>query len=123
MLVTPSNGPRIRLRALFLDAEIHPTGPIAFDPCADCKVYCRRVCPENAMDEKAAIFESIEFSDHLPGRDGTYNRILCNERMEKDVAESSKNYFGKQPTIKYCRKCEFVCPAGKKGEKSMTDAI
>jgi len=116
MLITPSNGPRIRLRALLLDAEIHPTGPIAFDPCVHCKVYCRRVCPENAMDEKAAIFKSIEFSDHLPGRDGTYNRELCNERMEKDVTESSKNNCGKQPTIKYCRKCEFVCPAGKKLE-------
>jgi epoxyqueuosine reductase len=66
------------------------------------------------MDEKAAIFKSIEFSDHLPGRDGTYNRELCNERMEKDVSESFKNNYGKQPTIKYCRKCEFVCPAGKK---------
>lgn len=114
MLITPSNGPRIRLRALFLDAEIHPTGPIAFDPCADCKVYCRRVCPENAMDEKAPIFKSIEFSERLPGRDGSYNRELCNVRMEKDVTESSKNNYGKQPTIKYCRKCEFVCPAGKK---------
>jgi epoxyqueuosine reductase len=114
MLITPSNGPRIRLRALFLDAEIHPTGPIAFDPCADCKVYCRRVCPENAMDEKAAIFKSIEFSDRLPGRDGTYNRELCNVRMEKDVAESPKNKDGKLSTIKYCRKCEIVCPAGKK---------
>lgn len=114
MLITPSNGPRIRLRALFIDAEIHPTGPIAFDPCAECKVYCRRVCPENAMDEKAAIFTSIEFSERLPGRDGAYNRELCNVRMEKDVAERSKNNYSKETTIKYCRKCEFVCPAGKK---------
>ncbi|HDR16280.1 MAG TPA: epoxyqueuosine reductase [Desulfobacteraceae bacterium] len=114
MLITPSFGPRIRLRALFLDAELHPTGPIDFDPCADCKVYCRRVCPENAMDEKAAIFKSIEFSDGLPGRDGSYNRDLCNVRMEKDVAESSKNNRGKQPITKYCRKCEFICPVGKK---------
>ena len=114
LLITPSNGPRIRLRALFLDAEIRQTGPIAFDPCADCKVYCRSVCPENAMDEKAAIFKSIEFSDRLPGRDGAYNRELCNVRMEKDVTESPKNSYGTQPAIKYCRKCEFVCPAGKK---------
>ena len=114
MLVTPSNGPRIRLRALFLDTEIHPTGPIDFDPCAECKVYCRRVCPEKAMDEKAEIFNSIEFFDHLPGRDGAYNRELCNVRMEKDITESSKNSHDEQTTIKYCRKCEFVCPAGKK---------
>ena len=116
MVITPSNGPRIRLRALFLDAEIQPTGPIDFDTCADCKVYCRRVCPEHAMDEKAEIFKSMEFSGCLPGRDGTYNRELCNVRMEKDIAESSKNNDGKEPTIKYCRKCEFVCPAGKMKE-------
>ena len=113
MLVTPSYGPRVRLRALFIDAEIPPTGPIAFDPCADCTMYCRRVCPENAMDEKAAIFNSIEFNDHLPGRDGTYDREQCNERMEKDITESSKNDNSEEPTTKYCRKCEFVCPVGK----------
>jgi epoxyqueuosine reductase len=114
MLITPSMGPRIRLRALFLDSKIRPTGPIDFDPCADCKVHCKRVCPENAMDEKALIFTSIEFSKPLPGRDGTYNRELCNIRMKKDVTEGSKNNFGKQPTLKFCRKCEFVCSAGKR---------
>jgi epoxyqueuosine reductase len=114
MLITPSRGPRIRLRALFIDAEIHPTGPIAFDPCAGCKVFCRRVCPEKAMDGKAPIFESMEFSERLPGRDGTYNREICNVRMEKDVAESTRNNDGREPTIKYCRKCEFVCPVGKR---------
>ena len=112
MLITPSNGPRIRLRALFIDAEIRPPGPIAFDPCTDCKVYCRRVCPENAMDEKAPIFNSNEFPEHLPGRDGAYNRALCNIRMEKDVNESIPKNHGKQSAVKYCRKCEFACPAG-----------
>jgi epoxyqueuosine reductase len=114
MLITPSDGPRIRLRALFIDAEINPTGPIAFDPCADCKVFCRKVCPENAMDEIVSIFKSIEFSEPLPARDGTYNRELCNVRMEKDVAESSKNNDSRQPAIKYCRRCELICPVGKK---------
>jgi len=114
MLLTPSSGPRVRLRALFLDAEIQPTGPIAFNPCTDCKVFCRRVCPENAMDKKAPIFKSIEFSEHLPGRDGTYSRELCNVRMERAVTERSKDDYGKQPKIKYCRKCEFACPVGKK---------
>ena len=112
MLVTRDYGPRVRLRALFLNAEIQPTGPIEFDPCADCKVYCRRVCPENAMDEKAPSFESIADSLDLPARDGTYDRQLCNIRMEKDIFESKKN-GGTQVPIKYCRKCEFVCPVGK----------
>jgi epoxyqueuosine reductase len=113
MLITPSSGPRVRLRALLLDAEIHPTGPISFDPCADCKVYCRRVCPENAMNEKAPIFKSIEFSERLPGRDGTYNRERCNVRMEKNVTESRKKSVREKSPIIYCRRCEFVCPVGK----------
>ncbi|MBN2888967.1 MAG: epoxyqueuosine reductase [Deltaproteobacteria bacterium] len=114
LLVTPSYGPRIRLRALFLDVAIDPTGPVTFDPCADCKVYCRRVCPEGAMDKKAPIFESINVSVDLPARDGAYSREICNVRMEKDVAGSKKNSTGKQAPIKYCRKCEFVCPIGKR---------
>lgn len=114
MLITPSYGPRIRLRALFLDVKIHPTGPIGFDPCSECKAHCRRVCPEKAMAEKALIFRSIDFSKPLPGRDGTYSRELCNIRMKKDDSESSKNSYGKQPTIKFCRKCEFACPVGKR---------
>lgn len=113
MLLTPSYGPRIRLRALFIDADIDPTGPITFDPCADCKVFCRSVCPENAMDDKAPIFTAIDFYERLPGRDGVYNREICNIRMEKDVSESKKGIFGKQSPIKYCRKCEFICPVGK----------
>ena len=114
MLITPSNGPRVRLRALFLDTRIHPTGPAEFDPCASCKVHCRRVCPENAMEKKALIFKSIDFSKPLPGRDGTYNRQLCNERMKKDIAISNENNGDKKPAIKFCRKCEFVCPVGKR---------
>jgi epoxyqueuosine reductase len=111
MLLTPSYGPRIRLRALFIDADIYPTGPITFDPCADCKVLCRSVCPENAMADKTPIFSSIDFSERLPGRDGFYNREICNIRMEKDVSQSRKKSVGEQSPIKYCRKCEFICPA------------
>ena len=114
MLITPAYGPRIRLRALFLDAALHQTGPIAFDPCADCKVYCRSVCPENAMGAKAAVFKPMGSFEHLPGRDGAYNRQRCNVRMEKDVRAALENGDGEESVIKYCRKCEFVCPAGKK---------
>jgi epoxyqueuosine reductase len=113
LLITPSTGPRVRLRALLLEAVVDATGPVAFDPCADCKVDCRRVCPENAMVEKANIFESINLSVNLPGRDGAYDRDVCNIRMEKDVKEKNKNSLGKQAVVKYCRRCEFVCPVGK----------
>lgn len=113
MLVTQEYGPRIRLRALFLDAELNPTGPLAFDPCTDCKVYCRRVCPEHAMDARAPVFDSINDIADLPARDGAYDREICNVRMEKDVSESLKNSSSEQIPVKYCRKCEFVCPVGK----------
>ena len=112
MLVTPEYGPKIRLRALFLDLEITPTGPIDFNPCADCKVYCRRICPENAMDKKIPYFESINNSLGLPARDGTYDRNICNIQMEKNVKKSRKKSSGKYAPIKYCRKCELICPAG-----------
>lgn len=113
MLVTPEYGPRVRLRALFLDAEIAPTGPVDFDPCADCKVHCRRVCPENAMGEKVSGLTAIQDAAELPARDGSYARDLCNIRMEKDIAESRKTDDGAPVLTKYCRKCEFVCPVGR----------
>jgi len=118
MLITPSYGPRVRLRALFLEENIQPTGPIEFDPCSDCKVYCRKVCPENAMDRTAPIFRSIEFTKPLPGRDGAYNRNLCNIRMEKDLTEGSEKNSDKHVAIKFCRKCEYACPIGKQSENN-----
>ncbi len=114
MLVTPEYGPRVRLRALFIEAEIPATGPIDFDPCADCEQYCRKVCPEKAMHDKASAFETPQASTQLPARDGFYDREICNIRMEKDIAASKANDSGEQSVIKYCRKCEWVCPAGKK---------
>jgi epoxyqueuosine reductase len=112
LLVTEDYGPRVRLRALFLDAEIDPTGPVEFDPCADCHAPCRRVCPEKAMLDKVVAFESVEDGLALPARDGTYDRRRCNVRMEKDIDESKGHPGGQVPT-KYCRKCEMVCPVGK----------
>ena len=66
------------------------------------------------MDKKVQIFESVNVAVNLPARDGAYNREVCNVRMEKDVKESKKNSPGEQAVIKYCRKCEFVCPVGKR---------
>ena len=121
MLVTPDYGPRVRLRAMFITEALEPTGPVPFDPCADCEVYCRRVCPEGAMAEKAPFFEAIDTPVDLPARDGAYNRESCNVRMEKDIAESKAEDSGEGALIRYCRKCEFVCPVGRKsGEKAGT---
>ena len=113
LLITPDYGPRIRLRALFLDADLAPTGPVDFDPCAGCRVNCRKVCPEHAMDEKAAVFASFDDSLNLPARDGAYDREICNIRIEKDIAESRTTPTGRPGPTKYCRRCEFICPVGK----------
>ncbi len=113
MLVTPDYGPRVRLRAMFITEALEPTGPVPFDPCADCKVYCRRVCPEAAMAEKAPIFDAIDAPVDLPARDGAYNRESCNVRMEKDIAESKAEGSGEGALIRYCRKCELACPVGR----------
>lgn len=113
MLITPEYGARVRLRAMFLDAEIEPTGPVGFDPCADCKVFCRRVCPEKAMGGKAPGLASVHDAVDLPARDDSYSRDLCNNRMEKDAAESKNRGGGAPGPIKYCRRCEFICPVGR----------
>ena len=118
MLVTPQYGPRIRLRALLLKAAVEPTGPIKFDPCSGCKEYCRRVCPEKAMEKKIPFGEHVDCSAILPARDGKYNREICNLRMDKDIMASTKNNSKKQNPVKFCRKCELVCPVGKKGPKT-----
>lgn len=113
MLVTPACGPRIRLRAIFLEHELEPTGPVEFDPCDTCRVYCRKVCPENAMNGKVTVFGAIDDACDLPARDGAFDRNICNVRMQKDIAASGEDSFSDKSPVKYCRKCEFVCPAGK----------
>jgi epoxyqueuosine reductase len=57
----------------------------------------------------------------LPGRNGCFSRATCNLQMEKDIAEAE--ILPAQGTdepgrrIKYCRRCEFACIAGKPAEK------
>jgi epoxyqueuosine reductase len=63
------------------------------------------------MDEKAAVFRSLDPATALPGRDGAYDRERCNVRMEKDIAKSTAG--GIPEPIRYCRRCEFACPVGK----------
>lgn len=91
LLVTPGYGPRVRLRALFLDVELESTGPIDFNPCEACThMPCRRACPREAFG------------------DGTYSRVLCNERMQTDEADKVEE--DSVICVKYCRACELVCP-------------
>jgi len=100
LLITPDFGPRVRLRALIIDADVEPTGPIDFAPCETCDMPCMRVCPQGA-------FQS-----------GSYDRSLCNEQMEQDkengLPSKEADYINSAGIlIKYCRICEFVCPVAR----------
>ena len=125
ILVTPELGPKVRLRALLLEEDLTPTGPIDFDPCDDCEEFCRKACPQNAF-EKIVISSAETGLASLPGRSGCYSRSTCliqsslyskddedsgideNKKLDPavDVEDIDKttNYF------KSCRQCELACP-------------
>jgi epoxyqueuosine reductase len=87
LLVSPDHGPRIRLRALLLDAGLEQTGLIEFDPCPGCDEPCRDACPEQAF-ERRVLSAAEAATDALPARDGTYSRSRCFVEMGRDVEES-----------------------------------
>jgi epoxyqueuosine reductase len=127
LVITPELGSRIRLRAMLLEDELTPTGPIDFDPCKGCEEFCRKACPRNAYEKN--VFSSVETGmDSLPGRDGYFNRANCifgiraRDLILDEIDDYSHNYDldikEEEPQtkegIKYCRKCEFACPVGSK---------
>ena len=100
LLITPEFGPRVRLRALLLDAELAPAGQLDFAPCAGCDMPCRSACPQESF------------------KDGAYSRALCNEQMKRDEANVVIGEEGQEKNvpsryIRYCRACELACPVGK----------
>lgn len=102
ILITPEYGPRVRLRGIFIEAELEPTGPRTdFDPCKDCPMPCFRACPHDAF------------------RSGKYDRDLCKLEHDKDEANvevldgAIMGIDEPSEVIKYCRKCEFACPVGR----------
>jgi epoxyqueuosine reductase len=103
LLITPRLGPRVRLRALFLDKALLQTGPIRFDPCRGCPRPCQAACPQNAFVE------------------GRYSRKHCSRQMAADAAAAQTHPDlpcgrGSMATIQYCRACELACVVGKSRE-------
>jgi len=98
LLVTPEFGTRVRLRGIFIEAELNPTGPIDFDPCTGCDMPCHRACPRNAF------------------RSGSFERVHCskeNDKREANVEIIEGSIMGiDEPSMvsKPCRFCEFACP-------------
>jgi epoxyqueuosine reductase len=117
MLVTPDYGPRVRLRAALLDLNLSATGPSNFDPCPECDMPCRNICPQKAFQKKIQIENPLGVNE-LPGRNGVYSRPLCKNQMELDrenagIATVENQGLTGKP-VKCCRLCETECPIGKK---------
>jgi epoxyqueuosine reductase len=124
ILVTPELGPRVRFRAMLLEEELSPTGPIEFDPCDGCEEFCRKPCPQKAYDK--IVLSSVETGMvTLPGRDGCFSRAKCMIQMDKDDEDAGIDInetlasaidiedIGKTRNyIKPCRRCELACPVG-----------
>lgn len=98
LLVTPEYGTRLRLRGIFMEAELEPTGPIDFDPCNGCDMPCHSACPRNVF------------------RSGSFERSVCrqenDERYEKEemLDGSIMGIEEASMVMKPCRYCELACP-------------
>jgi len=98
LLVTPEFGTRVRLRGIFIEAELEPTGPLDFDPCNGCDRPCHRACPRDVF------------------RSGAFDRAICrkeNDQREANVEILDGSIMGiDEPSevMKPCRYCELACP-------------
>jgi len=98
LLVTPEIGPRLRLRGIFIEAELEQTGPIDYNPCKGCDIRCHKACPRDAF------------------RSGVFERDLCkieNDKREADWEILDGSIMGiDEPSEvnKPCRFCELACP-------------
>jgi epoxyqueuosine reductase len=98
LLVTPEFGTRVRLRGIFMEAELEPTGPLDFDPCDGCHRPCHQDCPRDAF------------------RSGSFERALCSLENDKREAEaeilpgSIMGIDEPSEVTKPCRYCELACP-------------
>lgn len=101
LLITPEYGPRVRLRAISLEAVFESTGPIDFDPCKGCDMPCHRACPRDAF------------------RSGSFERPYCKEENdarydnEELIDGSVMGIDEPSMVMKPCRFCELACPIAK----------
>lgn len=113
LLITPEYGPRVRLRAIGISAELPSSEVSGFDPCKDCGRPCIASCPRQAFSQ--GIYSQKETGlSFLPAREGDYYRKLCALEMEENEnmapLELVPEYSGEpMPVIRYCRACEFSC--------------
>lgn len=124
LLITPELGPRVRLRAMLLEAELAPTGPIDFFPCDDCDKPCRSACPQQAFGGRVHSSDDMGMNP-LPGRDGRFSRAKCSAQMDADIDKAGieapegltyeldgEKLNESAKRIMHCRICELACPVG-----------
>ena len=100
LLITRPYGPRVRLKALWLDHPLECTGPMrGFAPCDGCDGLCLQACPKDAF------------------QGGSYQPSRCRLQMRTDETdragiESSLIGVPARVITAYCRQCELACPVG-----------
>ncbi len=103
LLVTRELGSHVRLRGIFIEAELEPTGRTDYDPCNGCDMPCHSACPRGAF------------------RSGTYERAMCKIEMDQNDADvvvldgPTMGIDEECDVIKYCRSCELACPMNARG--------
>ena len=106
------------MRVMLTDVDLPSAGVTNFYPCEDCPEPCRTVCPQDAFAEQ--IYSEKEYGiKELPGRNGVYDRLRCNQQMiicksKAEEISAADNQETPKKLIKYCRECELVCPIGSK---------
>lgn len=98
LLITPEYGPRVRLRALFLDEVMEPTRLEDFSPCAECDGPCHTACPENAFSSGNYLVSSCE------------PEMRRNRANLVEVAGGVVGIDSSCVVEKFCRACELACP-------------
>ena len=96
LLITPQNGPRLRLATVLTDAPLDPTGAPGRERCGDC-VECVEICPVQA-------FSGRFFREDEP-RQARFDAAKC-ERYFDALRQ-------KDPETAVCGLCLYVCPYGR----------
>jgi epoxyqueuosine reductase len=102
LLITPEYGTSVRLRGIFIEADLNPTGPSGQDPCKDCARPCHDACPRGAFKKT-----------------GSFTRKLCsleNDKREANAEMIDGSIMGidaPSSVTKPCRYCELACPVAR----------
>lgn len=103
LLVTQEFGTRIRLRGIFMEADLESSGPLDFNPCKGCDKPCHRACPRDAFNS------------------GSFERALCKKENDKRDSEpvildgAIMGIDEPSKVVKPCRHCELACPIAQGG--------